>query len=266
MKKIDNCVCCGSTNVNTGMCQFSNFVYDRMMGLPHTSDLQKPCKLIHCQDCDYMGSNLRFELEEEARYYQDYFGDEYNNHRTSYEGPGWTQFLDFYNTQDYIDMRRQAVEMVIGKHKHFETNDITSVLDYGGNKGEMIPAIFDHAKKYVLEVSNKKDLVEGVESISAATDKVDLVICAHTLEHVSDPIGLLTDIKKYLKTGGWIYVEVPFEGISLSGSTVHEHINFFGPRSLGQLLNSQGYECHNANMLNYPDPMTQSFGIMGQLK
>lgn len=64
MKKVDNCVVCGSTQISKFNGEMFPFVIDRMLGV-RGGDTH--CYSIHCPICDYHGTNLRFDTEEESR-------------------------------------------------------------------------------------------------------------------------------------------------------------------------------------------------------
>jgi hypothetical protein len=83
MEQIDSCIVCGSNQVSKFKGEMFPFVVDRMTG-KSGSDTQ--CWSIHCPICDYHGTNLRFNLEEESRYYKEYMSGEYLTHRIAYEG------------------------------------------------------------------------------------------------------------------------------------------------------------------------------------
>jgi SAM-dependent methyltransferase len=38
---------------------------------------------------------------------------------------------------------------------------------------------------------------------------VDLVVCLHVIEHLSDPILAITEIRRILKPGGWAIISTP---------------------------------------------------------
>jgi len=84
-----------------------------------------------------------------------------------------------------------------------------SVLDYGGGDGRLI-APLDATRKAVYDIGAAPP-VSGVEALitEPVAPEWDLVICAQTLEHVSDPLGLLRRIVQVTRQQGNIYLEVP---------------------------------------------------------
>lgn len=241
----------------------SPFVVDRMLGQEKKSiSFPIPTNLFLCDNCHFIGVNTRFTPEEERRYYKDYMSESYNTHRTRYEGTGWLQFQKYYDTPEYINYRKGAARDII--NSVIDISQLEEVLDYGGDTGEMIPDELNHTKRFVLDVEVRQ-LANNVTSVTSPDESglVDLVMCSHTMEHVSDPKALLEDIKRYLKPGGCVYIEVPNED---AGVNVHEHINFMTYQFLEKFLKDNGFNVLGASEINYPEPMVKSIGIVGQLK
>jgi 2-polyprenyl-3-methyl-5-hydroxy-6-metoxy-1,4-benzoquinol methylase len=81
----------------------------------------------------------------------------------------------------------------------------------------------------------------------------DVVILNHTLEHLTDPLGVLTKAKTLLKKGGIIFVDVPNFG-SFSSQVLgkswpylapDEHVWHFTPQTLKKLLEKAGFRLVN---------------------
>lgn len=263
MKRLDYCPVCGSKEFAQTMPAFmSTFVIDRMTGQERTENPDTRTNLFQCANCNFIGADMRFEEDEERRYYHGYMFEDYNEHRTKYEGPHWQTFQKYYESDHYIALRKQgALELL---DSLLDVSQLESVLDYGGNTGEMVPDKLSHAKRYVLDV-NERTLANGFVSVTSPdqSGKVDLVMCSHVFEHVSYPTKLLEDIKRYLVDNGCVYIEVPDED---PGPSVHEHINFMRYQFLEKFLTDNGFEVLGAVNINYPHPMTKSIAIVGQLK
>jgi hypothetical protein len=66
--------------------------------------------------------------------------------------------------------------------EHIDVNAITSVLDYGGHSGDLIPSVFDVCHRAVFDYDQAQILANGVEVIDAEYQgEFDLVMSAHTL-------------------------------------------------------------------------------------
>jgi SAM-dependent methyltransferase len=224
-----------------------------------------PCPSIFCPRCELVFCGFRFTSQEESRYYQDYMTGDYVTHRIEYDGIAWSVNQNYYTTDEYKSLRQNKIAQ--GVSAVVDTTTINSVLDYGGNTGELIPHELSHAQRYVLEVQDRT-LSPGVKRLTNH-QLVDLVICAHTLEHVSDPNNLVKDIKQYINPNGYLYIEVPNE--SRGDGRVgwfHEHINLFSPTALIQLLTTNGFTpCGEVASHTYPGHLIGSvYSIVGQLK
>jgi SAM-dependent methyltransferase len=82
---------------------------------------------------------------------------------------------------------------------------------------------------------------------------VDLVWCSEVLEHVPDTAGLLSEIRRVLRTGGRLLVTTPSHGplrrtlIALARFDSHfdplgQHVRFYSPASLRRVLGEFAFE------------------------
>lgn len=106
--------------------------------------------------------------------------------------------------------------------------DNPMVLDVGAGIGPYAPLFMslgyqyeavevnEFAKEYLLLCHNAR----VHESIPVATGRYDLVLSAHSLEHLRDAKQALEDMIKVLKPGGWLILLLP-EGTDL-GNPEHE--------------------------------------------
>lgn len=264
MKQIDYCVCCGSKNIEVFSASVAPFVVDRMTGdNKHTS--QVPCGYMHCLDCDFASIDLRFERDEEYRYYQNYMKEEYIAHRCKYEGEGMRGLLESLSGPSYKEMRVSAATKII--NDTIDVSKIQSVLDYGGDTGEMIPKELHHANRFVTDVQVRQ-LPNGVQAVQDPSEcgSVDLLICGHTLEHVSYPRLVLEDMKRYMKSGSWLYLELPNERTEhIAGMQFHEHINRFNLDCLDKLLTEHGFINLEGTEIGYGSFIGNAYAVTGQL-
>ena len=260
MMNINFCANCHSENIETFNSTMDDFVIRRMQG--SVINNHGPCLYIHCLDCDYGGSSYRFTREEEDRYYHEYMkpNGDYTNDR------GCHGEAELLNSKEYIHMRRDTVVNILSKQ--IDLNSITSVIDFGGNTGDMFPLELNHADRYVVDIESRI-LSNSVRSISNPSESglVDLIICSHTLEHVSDARGLIEEIKTYLKPNGWLYIEVPAEtvGIFNHGHNFHEHINHYTPLALENTLAMHGFDEILYSQLDYPIYIGVAYAGVGKM-
>jgi SAM-dependent methyltransferase len=251
-----NCPCCDSEKVMMGTVTLAAFVAERMTNTVQLDDWMTEAQ--QCEACGFINTHMRFTDEQMQRYYHEYMmvktpdGDarqcgSYIFHRRRVDGEDWLSLIEFYNSPGWFAARKHSVIGSLNLLPDFDVNTIKTVVDYGGDLGQYIPNELDHAPRYVVEVE-PRDLLVGIKQISSPNEAeaADLLICCHTLEHVSWPRDLLTDMKRYVKPGGLIYLEVPNEDnyvINNNGKLkFHEHINIFFQDSLQHLAVSMGLE------------------------
>jgi SAM-dependent methyltransferase len=138
----------------------------------------------------------------------------------------------------------------------------SAILDFGGGSGRLMrDFVLAGHRCQVLDYGIRAPL-PGVGYAGSTfqeldrSERYDLVICSHVLEHVAEPIEDLRSLCSILKDGGLLYVEVPCE-ISCGGPTPREpvtHINYFSAGPMRTLLERAGARvigCHYAPFINY---------------
>ncbi|GEM_PF-5465029 len=71
----------------------------------------------------------------------------------------------------------------------------------------------------------------------------DAILHSHSLEHVSDPKGVLEEFRRVLRPGGWVFIEVPNESLDkVRTQKVIPHLYFFTPETLDRLASAAGFE------------------------
>lgn len=146
---------------------------------------------------------------------------------------------------------------------------VRRVLDYGGDRGDLVNGLFEGAETFVYDISG----IPAVSGVTATTTpagcKADLIINSNVLEHVGFPRDLVNEILQAAPEDGLVYLEVPCEfpfgltriarrmaQIGVMALTrpalarfvvrpaslymMHEHINYFTEQSLTALMRSCG--------------------------
>lgn len=155
-----------------------------------------------CCSCTAGYFSYRYNDVEMSKIYIDYRGPRYLNIRSKWE-PWYSQnYNENHNSNDWIQSRKDSLSSFL------EDNGIhscDSIVDVGGDQGQYIPDITK--KKIVFDISDKLS-VEGIQKISKFDElpTSDLIIYAHVLEHVVDPVY---ELKKLLQKSKNVYVEVP---------------------------------------------------------
>jgi len=237
MYKINHCPACHSSNITKFPAYLYQFVAWRITGTKPNGNV--PIEGMKCNNCDFTCSADRIDEKEEAALYTGYREDLYNTMRVECE-PSYQNHIANFNEEEYHAVRRFGINTLISKY--VDPVKIKTVLDYGGDKGQHIPQAFEHAERYVHEISNVELLPNIKKFDTNTTDKMDFVMCCHVLEHKSEPDEIINEIAKYVNKDTWLYVEVPEYEMYGPNSAFHEHINSFTDRSMWALLDRCGFE------------------------
>jgi len=101
----------------------------------------------------------------------------------------------------------------------------------------------------MFNISIKPILLEEFNS----KNKFDIILCCHTLEHVSSPTKFLAILKKFMNKESVLYIEVPnilkpSGGFDLNTFLYDEHIQTFSSYNLSLLFHNLGF-----NILQFSD-------------
>jgi Methyltransferase domain len=220
MYRIDACPCCESQDLQLWPAIVSPFIATYACG-----SKPQPCNLRECRSCSFRFFDSRMTDEEIARLYAGYRGDEYYKARHACE-PWYTRTANdgIGGDTNEITSRKQNLTAVLGDR----AKSITTVLDYGGDRGQMIPDNLGR-ERFVYEISDAP-AVDGVERITKLDGrKFDFVMLAHVLEHCSQPKDMLNTLKPLLHERSLLYLEIPFERPTMrmagSGNLQRSYLN-----------------------------------------
>lgn len=184
--------------------------------------------------------------------------------------------IDYYaNTATYINPNHNGKPMP-GKVKDLErllqTVDFTlnglptSVLQLGSSDGYTLACFKNAGAEQVLGVEPGEKARSfalaryGIESLAGtaenfdSSEKFELVILTHVLEHLYDPLLVLRKLKRNLADDGHLLIEVPlWERLEKQpvGVLSFEHLNYFSEDTLNLLLNAAGFESvYSAKLFN----------------
>ena len=165
-----------------------------------------------CTTCDLAFFDSRYGDQELASLYGHYRDDEYKRIRHHWE-PWYSRNVnDAFSTGNDVVEERLSFMMRSLDAAHMKPK-LECAVDFGGDEGQFFPQV-PTGRRIVCDVSNR-ELPSGVEHVSSLHElgdvKPDLVIVAHVLEHMPDPLGPLREIRQAISNDGIIYVEIPLD-------------------------------------------------------
>lgn len=236
MYNINFCPTCNSTNVELKPSKLARFVASRITQKLVDDNIDN--NAIVCNECNFIGSQLRFTEIEEQYLYKDYRGEDYNKLRVLCE-PNYLERMNSFDQKEYVEKRAVGINYLI--KRYIDKEQINTLLDFGGDSGLFIPSYFDKSKKYVLDISNN-DTLPTIEKINLDSNiKVDFLMCCHVIEHSSDLEKIFLEIDKFITKNAWVYFEVPNYPTPTVPNAFHEHINIFNKKSLCSLLTRHNF-------------------------
>lgn len=138
-----------------------------------------------------------------------------------------------------LEKRAKRVFKLINKYYKHETKDKPKILDYGGASGYILKNFIEKFECAIIDYQ-KWELKEEIKYLGKDlqdlndSDKFDIILVLHTLEHMIKPKEFIQSISTHLTNNGIIYLEVPlgcfYEWKNLKNPITH--INFFSEESL----------------------------------
>jgi hypothetical protein len=260
MIEVSNCAVCEGEIRQLKRALVSPFLATRIWNRPSFC-----IDLVQCKACGFTFYNPRLDTTEASRLYAGYRSGEYQKMRQASE-PWYTESFnaDLASTSSY-ELRRQTLRAIL--REHAGKREVKRVLDYGGDRGDLVSGLVENAAAFVYDISGIP-AVDGVTSIAdPAGCEADLIVNSNVLEHVGFPRHLVEKIRTATPPGGLVLLEVPCEspfqfaricrriaqvgimaltrpGLALSVVRpaslymMHEHINYFTEQSLSTLMRS----------------------------
>jgi SAM-dependent methyltransferase len=126
---------------------------------------------------------------------------------------------------------------------------------------ELAEAALERARANVPDADLR--LLDADGSIPLQHASIDLVWCSEVLEHVPDTAGLLSEVRRVLRTGGRLLVTTPSHDlprralIALARFDRHfdplgQHVRFYSRRSLARVLGEFAFEAVHVSHIGGP--------------
>ena len=207
----------------------------------------KKHKIIRCLKCDHIQLFPVPTLNDEKKFYDENLQDKNINDVGSIKRARRKMMPD--NTRRY-----QFIKKIIPKKSR--------VLEIGSGHGFFLEIMktngFDiigydiskEKRKYSKKVTDVPVYDININEKIPADNKFDIVVLFHTLEHITEPITLLKNIKKLLKPKGKILIEVPnSDDFHLKLNKFYKefyweraHIHYFNPKILKNVIRKSGFK------------------------
>jgi hypothetical protein len=262
MIEVSNCVVCNGAIQPLKRALVAPFVAKRIWNrTPFCVDL------VECESCGLRFYNPRLDDDDLGRLYAGYHSREYQEMRHAFE-PWYTPKFnaDLFSASSYIDRRAKLspiLRKVVGQR------NIRRILDYGGDRGDLVVNLLDGAEAFVYDISGAEPTKGAIATANPAECKPDLTINSNVLEHVGFPKQVVSKMLEIAPQGSLVFLEVPLESpfgakriarrvaqIAVSAITrpalvrhianpaslymMHEHINYFSEKPLAVLMQVSG--------------------------
>lgn len=134
---------------------------------------------------------------------------------------GYIHKKEYIHFDDTINTDEWQKEVYLKAKEYVETNNLTSIIDYGCGSGYKLKNIFNQYDTIGIEVNPTYDFLKkkypsdnwiefgkfNFEDLSS-----DIVICSDVIEHVIDPDELINNIKQ-IKNVKYIFISTPDRNI-----------------------------------------------------
>lgn len=199
-------------------------------------------KLAVCCECGVIQKIVdKAWLEEIEIIYQDY--------EVYHQSNGEEQAV--FNAQGQPEKRSNVLVQYIYS-KGLLSNNHGKILDYGCGNGEFIGSlskVHPECHLFGLDLSTKYkkrlDAIPGFKELyqpsNFGVEKFDLITLIHTLEHLINPIDVLSSIRGCLREGGGLFIQVPNVEKNPFDILIADHLLHLTPLTLTSILIRAGF-------------------------
>lgn len=150
--------------------------------------------------------------------------------------------------------RSELIALWLQKKLVSDGKIISKILDYGcGDCSALLSlsALFGNADVYGYEIEDlhrpKTKLIKNFKGMFIGPEfipeiKFDLITMIHCLEHISNPVNVLKNIRNNINENKYLFIQVPDMVVSKYDLLVADHVSHFTEEILCELLNFCGFE------------------------
>lgn len=196
VKRSAKCPLCGQESNSGTLATISPWV--RELGIK-----SRISRFYLCKICNTGFFTKRYTDQEMSKIYRDYRGRNYVKSRSKWE-PWYTKsYNSNHDSGEWVDSRKNSLTQFLLSHG-ISVCDV--MIDVGGDQGQYIP---DFAMTKIVIDLSEKELNTNIQRINSIENApyANLIIYAHVLEHVVDPIY---ELEQLFKKTDRVYVEVPY--------------------------------------------------------
>jgi len=206
-------------------------------------------------DCETCGFNHIIPLPVQSEL-DEFYKDDFYIQKTKY-------ISNADKDSDWLEMQYKDYYQILGNHL---PDDSRKILEIGSGPGHFLKCgkelgwdvvgfepskhAYENSKLLEVEVINLPFNYEE----SSKYGKFDAIFLRNVVEHITDPVGLIDDIRRSLKVGGLLLIIAPNDynplqnmlksklGFEPYWVVPPEHINYFNFDSMKNLLNKLNFE------------------------
>lgn len=197
-------------------------------------------ELRQCNHCRLGYFSARYRSQDAALLYQGYRDCDYLKARRHWE-PWYSRRVNEANAAKSSGLEERLGFMSQILEAAGMSDRLTCAVDFGGDEGQFFPDV--PIERRVICDPSERPVASGIERIpnlhALKSASPDLVIVAHVLEHLSDPLEPLEQIREVIAPEGLLYVEVPrdqFRAHRSHGSTRYRNYLQFLSRHRGLFI------------------------------
>jgi SAM-dependent methyltransferase len=195
-----------------------------------------PISTVICMNCGLLRTNPRLKSESLKHFYSHYYRD-------LYMGPEYGTIEMYFDNM--VRTGEVILKTVLSTLPDYSLSE-KKVLEIGCSAGGiLLPFLrrgakvkgYDYDPRYISfgnSVEKRLNLnVGGLENLCSETEKYDLIILNHVLEHICDPVEAIDLLRSALVECGILYIGVP--GLNNTNAYFSHSRSFLGSLHIGHV-------------------------------